>query len=67
MKLDLYRLNTIGLLDGKTTGNGELSQQVEVHGVIYRQEVACLIETLLANSASIGQVYQCVDPTVTYG
>lgn len=65
--LDYTILRPGGLLDGKTTGNGELSQQVEVHGVIYRQEVARLIETLLANSASIGQVYQCVDPTVTYG
>ncbi|MGF1849289.1 SDR family NAD(P)-dependent oxidoreductase [Vibrio lentus] len=65
--LDYTMLRPGGLLDGKTTGNGELSQQVEVHGVIYRQEVARLIETLLANSASIGQVYQCVDPTVTYG
>ena len=65
--LDYTILRPGGLLDGKTTGNGELSQQVEVHGVIYRQEVARLIETLLANNASIGQVYQCVDPTVTYG
>lgn len=65
--LDYTILRPGGLLDGKITGNGELSQQVEVHGVIYRQEVARLIETLLANSASIGQVYQCVDPTVTYG
>ncbi|PMN51445.1 flavin reductase [Vibrio lentus] len=65
--LDYTILRPGGLLDGKTTGNGELSQQVEVHGVIYRREVARLIETLLANSASIGQVYQCVDPTVTYG
>lgn len=56
-----------GLLDGEVTGNGELSQHVEVHGVIYRQEVARLIETLLANDASIGQVYQCIDPTVKYG
>ncbi|MEZ9516407.1 SDR family oxidoreductase [Vibrio splendidus] len=65
--LDYTILRPGGLLDGKTTGNGELSQQVEVHGVIYRQEVARLIETLLSNEASIGQIYQCVDPTVQYG
>ncbi|MFA0070971.1 SDR family oxidoreductase [Vibrio breoganii] len=65
--LDYTILRPGGLLDGKTTGNGELSQQVEVHGVIYRQEVARLIETLLSNGASIGQIYQCVDPTVQYG
>ncbi|KAA8677633.1 SDR family oxidoreductase [Vibrio gigantis] len=65
--LDYTILRPGGLLDGKETGNGELSQQVEVHGVIYRQEVARLIETLLANDASIGQVYQCIDPTVQYG
>ncbi|MEZ8019497.1 SDR family oxidoreductase [Vibrio splendidus] len=65
--LDYTILRPGGLLDGKTTGNGELSQQVEVHGVIYRQEVARLIEALLSNEASIGQIYQCVDPTAQYG
>ena len=65
--LDYTILRPGGLLDGEETGNGELSQQVEVHGVIYRQEVARLIETLLSNEASIGQIYQCVDPTAQYG
>jgi len=65
--LDYTILRPGGLLDGEVTGNGELSQHVEVHGVIYRQEVARLIETLLANDASFGQVYQCIDPTVKYG
>ncbi|MEZ8111384.1 SDR family oxidoreductase [Vibrio splendidus] len=65
--LDYTILRPGGLLDGEETGNGELSQQVEVHGVIYRQEVARLIEALLTNGASIGQIYQCVDPTVQYG
>lgn len=65
--LDYTILRPGGLLDGEETSNGELSQQVEVHGVIYRQEVARLIEALLTNEASIGQIYQCVDPTVQYG
>ncbi|MEZ8126288.1 SDR family oxidoreductase [Vibrio splendidus] len=65
--LDYTILRPGGLLDGEETGNGELSQQVEVHGVIYRQEVARLIEALLTNEASIRQIYQCVDPTVQYG
>ncbi|UPR32828.1 SDR family oxidoreductase [Vibrio crassostreae] len=65
--LDYTILRPGGLLNGEVTGNGELSQQVEVHGVIYRQEVARLIEALLTNEASIGQIYQCVDPTVKYG
>ncbi|MEZ9071630.1 SDR family oxidoreductase [Vibrio splendidus] len=65
--LDYTILRPGGLLAGEETGNGELSQQVEVHGVIYRQEVARLIEALLSNEASIGQIYQCVDPAVQYG
>ncbi|MFA0154808.1 SDR family oxidoreductase [Vibrio sp. 10N.261.46.A3] len=65
--LDYTILRPGGLIDGEVTGNGELSQQVEVHGVIYRQEVARLIEAFFTNEASIGQIYQCVDPTVKYG
>ena len=53
-----------GLLDGAMTNNGELSQEVEVHGVITRAEVARLTHKLL-ESSSVGEIYQCVDPTAT--
>ncbi|MCW1890940.1 hypothetical protein OK016_24110 [Vibrio chagasii] len=55
------------MLDGEATGNGELSQQVEVHGVIYRQEIGSSYRSLTGKRRGIGQVYQCIDPTVKYG
>lgn len=64
--LDFTILRPGGLKDGEVTEQGELSQQVEVHGVIHRSEVARLVHQLILNDASVGQIYQCVDPTVSY-
>ncbi|MGR5286528.1 SDR family NAD(P)-dependent oxidoreductase [Vibrio maritimus] len=64
--LDYTILRPGGLKDGEVTERGELSQHVEVHGAIHRSEVARLVHQLLLNDASIGQIYQCVDPTVSY-
>ena len=65
-KLDYTILRPGGLKDGLATGQGQLSQQIEVHGVIHRSDVAKLSHQLLIDYQSIGQIYQCVDPTVSY-
>ncbi|WP_413113605.1 SDR family NAD(P)-dependent oxidoreductase [Thaumasiovibrio sp. DFM-14] len=62
-ELDYTIVRPGGLNQGPATQQGELSQGVEVHGLINRGEVARLIHTLLADPASIGQTYACVDPT----
>lgn len=64
--LDFTILRPGGLIDGQITNQGEVSQVGEVHGVIYRQEVARIVESLLTDDACIGEIYQCVDPTVKY-
>ncbi|WP_028862577.1 NAD(P)H-binding protein [Psychromonas aquimarina] len=65
-RLDFTILRPGGLKDGSATGKGKLSQNVEEHGLINRSEVARLTHQLLNSSESIGQVYQCVDPTLRY-
>ncbi|ANW26994.1 flavin reductase [Vibrio coralliilyticus] len=65
-QLDYTILRPGGLKDGEQTGKGELSQACEVHGLIYREEVARLAEQLLNDASSTGQIFQCVDPTLTY-
>ncbi len=65
-QLEYTVLRPGGLKDGEVTNCGELSQGVEVHGAITRSEVARLAHQILLNEASIGQIYQCVDPTVNY-
>jgi nucleoside-diphosphate-sugar epimerase len=52
-----------GLKEGAPTHQGELSQNKEVHGSITRGEVARLSHELLLNDDSLGQVFQCVDPS----
>lgn len=64
--LDYTILRPGGLKDGEATGSGELSQGIEVHGLINRLDVAALAHQLLENPSSIGQIYQCVDPTIEY-
>ncbi len=64
--LDFTILRPGGLMNGDTTGNAELSQGVEVHGLINRSDVAKLAHQLLKNKDSIGKIYECIDPTVTY-
>ena len=64
--LDYTILRPGGLKNGGATNNGQLSQAIEVHGVITRTEVARLSQLLLATDDSIGQVYQCIDPNMVY-
>ncbi|UJF17330.1 SDR family NAD(P)-dependent oxidoreductase [Vibrio sp. SS-MA-C1-2] len=65
-RLDYTILRPGGLKDGEATLTGVISQHKEVHGVIHRNEVARLTEQLLKNYQTIGQIYQCVDPTLVY-
>ncbi|WP_108946870.1 SDR family NAD(P)-dependent oxidoreductase [Shewanella halifaxensis] len=53
-----------GLKDGEPTNQGQLSQQIEVHGAITRGEVARLSHELLLNDGSTGQIFQCIDPNI---
>ncbi|OAN13348.1 flavin reductase [Photobacterium jeanii] len=64
--LDYTILRPGGLKDGDVTEQGVLSQGVETHGVITRSEVARLAHQLLVADDSLGQIYQCVDPNLTY-
>nr|WP_086939134.1 SDR family oxidoreductase [Thaumasiovibrio occultus] len=62
--LDFTILRPGGLINGPITGNGELTQGIEVHGVIHRSEVARLVAQLLNDDNSVGEIFQCVDPRV---
>lgn len=64
--LDYTILRPGGLKDGAATHNGVLSQHDEVHGLITRSDVARLTHELLSKPESIGEVFQCVDPNMTY-
>lgn len=64
-ELDYTILRPGGLRDGELSNAGQLSQQGEVHGVITRKEVARLLLKLLQDEQSVGQIYQCVDPTLS--
>jgi putative NADH-flavin reductase len=55
-----------GLKDGESTGNAEIYQDEEVHGLINRSDVAVITERLLNDDTSIGQIYASVDPTLSY-
>ncbi|WP_087017971.1 SDR family NAD(P)-dependent oxidoreductase [Thaumasiovibrio subtropicus] len=59
--LDYTILRPGGLVNGPMTESGELSQGIEVHGIIHRSEVARLVHQLLDSPDSVGQVYACVD------
>ena len=63
--LDFTILRPGGLKDGAVTHQGELSQHQEIHGQITRSEVARLTHQLLLNSESIGEIYQCVDASIS--
>ncbi|SNX47670.1 hypothetical protein VTH8203_01285 [Vibrio thalassae] len=65
-QLDYTILRPGGLKDGAITHSGELSQGIEVHGAITRSEVARLAQQILLSADPIGQIYQCIDPTVSY-
>ncbi|NRD75657.1 SDR family NAD(P)-dependent oxidoreductase [Shewanella sp. VB17] len=63
--LDFTILRPGGLQDGPVTGKGSLSQYTETHGLIHRSEVARLAHQLLDDKDSIGNIYQCVDPSLS--
>lgn len=65
-KLDFTILRPGGLKDGTATGQAQLSQDTEVHGLINRIDVADLTRQLLERNDSIGQTYQCIDLSLTY-
>ena len=64
--LDYTIVRPGGLKDGEVTNLAELSQGTEVHGLVYRQELARIIATLLDDQESYSQIYACVDPSVVY-
>lgn len=64
--LDFTILRPGGLKAGGVTNLGEVSQNLEVHGVITRGEVAKISHDLLLKPESTRQIYQCVDPTQHY-
>ncbi len=64
--LDYTILRPGGLKDGDITHTGQLSQHQEVHGLIHRIEVARLTHELLKTEQSVGQIYQCIDPKLTW-
>jgi len=64
--LDFTILRPGGLKDGTATETGQLSQNKEVHGFIYREEVARLADLLLRQSESVKKIFACVDPNLTY-
>ncbi|EMD1175707.1 SDR family NAD(P)-dependent oxidoreductase [Vibrio harveyi] len=64
--LDYTIIRPGGLKDGDVTGNGVLVEPKEVHGLVYRQEVARLIFDMLEDGKGSGEIFHCVDPELTY-
>ncbi|MHC0521246.1 SDR family NAD(P)-dependent oxidoreductase [Vibrio harveyi] len=64
--LDYTIIRPGGLKDGDVTGNGALVEPKEVHGLVYRQEVARLIFDMLEDGKGSGEIFHCVDPELTY-
>ncbi len=55
-----------GLKDGELTGTGRLTQRVEVHGLIHRTEMASVTLSLFDRPESLYQIYECIDPELTW-
>ena len=53
-----------GLLNGEATGQGQLVQSTEVHGLIRRADVALAIAALLAQPLN-NQIYSLTEPGLT--
>lgn len=60
-------LRPAGLQDGEATGRAELSQGKEVHGLVRRADVAAHGLRLLADEATLGQIYAIGDPELQRG
>ena len=65
-RLEFTILRPGGLKNDPATGNAVLSQNKDTHGLINRADVALLTHQLLKDHNSIKQIYDCVDPTLTY-
>ncbi|WP_199435797.1 SDR family oxidoreductase [Vibrio owensii] len=64
--LDYTIIRPGGLKDGEVTGNGVLVEPKEVHGLVYRQEVARLLFEMLENGQGSGEIFHCIDPELSY-
>lgn len=64
--LDYTIIRPGGLKDGEVTGSGVLVEPKEVHGLVYRQEVARLLFEMLENGQGSGEIFHCIDPELTY-
>lgn len=60
--LDFAIIRPGGLLNGAATGKAELSQGIEVHGLVMRADVAAQVARLAAQPALDGQIYSLVEP-----
>lgn len=54
-----------GLRDGEITNNGECYFAKEVHGFVYRKELARIIIDKIANQQFDNRAYSVVDPSLT--
>ena len=55
-----------GLRDGEITNNGQCYFAQEVHGFIYRKELANIIIDKIANQQFDNRAYSVVDPSLTF-
>lgn len=60
-------LRPAGLQDGDATGQAELSQGKEMHGLVRRQDVAAQGLRLLVDGTAQGNIYAISDPTLQRG
>ncbi|MBP0604697.1 SDR family oxidoreductase [Aeromonas sanarellii] len=65
--LDWTILRPAGLQDGEATGQAELSQNKELHGLVRRQDVAIRGMQLLTDPQALGQIYAIADPSFSRG
>ena len=63
--LNFLILRPGGLRDGEITGQGQCYFQQEVHGFVYRKELARIIIDKIANQQLDNCAYSVVDPTLT--
>lgn len=63
--LDFAIVRPGGLLNGTATGLAQLYQHQEVHGFVYRSDVAKVVQQLLAGAALNNQTYSLVQPELT--
>ncbi|MBV7692229.1 NAD(P)H-binding protein [Limnobaculum sp. M2-1] len=63
--LDFAIVRPGGLLNGTATGLAQLYQHQEVHGFVYRRDVARVVQQLLAEASLNNQIYSLVQPELT--